>query len=396
MKELERVETINKIAYNLQEKMTFSDIKSYFGGFNINCINHTPSYNSKRVFIQEVLANETSEVISKIVNDLSLVKLDTNNKNIDVFILKKFNECITEDNEEYVANYLPFYNEIKNEQLRYLFAYLDYSFNYLFQYMNDKISTDNSYQSHYNAHESRELIYIVELKDKCQQVFENTEYAFVIDKEYFRIISECNQFLVKSGGSTIPDNFNKINIIEDRPIFNFINLSKKNQKEVLISAKGQNIKETDVNKLTNKVFIVHGHDNEAKQEVARFIEQIGLTAIILHEQASMSMTIIEKIEHYSNEANFAIILYTPCDKGRGTLETKVKARDRARQNVVFEHGYLMARIGRKNVCALVKGEIETPSDIDGIVYTPLDSVGGWKNTVIMELKACGYEVNANA
>ena len=147
---------------------------------------------------------------------------------------------------------------------------------------------------------------------------------------------------------------------------------------------------TTVGKEKSKVFIVHGHDNETKQEVARFIESIGLQTIILHEQASRSMTIIEKIEYYSNEASFAIVLYTPCDKGRGATENTVPARDRARQNVVFEHGYLMAKIGRKNVCALVKGDIETPSDISGVVYTPLDAFGGWKNELMKELKACGY------
>jgi Predicted nucleotide-binding protein containing TIR-like domain len=63
-----------------------------------------------------------------------------------------------------------------------------------------------------------------------------------------------------------------------------------------------------------KVFIVHGHDNEAKQEIARFLEQLRLEPIILHEQASAGMTIIEKIEHYSNDADFALVLYTPCDR----------------------------------------------------------------------------------
>jgi len=108
-----------------------------------------------------------------------------------------------------------------------------------------------------------------------------------------------------------------------------------------------------------KVFIVHGRDNEAKQEVSRFIEKLGLETIILHEQANAGMTIIEKIETYSNDADFALVLYTACDKGRGSHETKFPARDRARQNVVFEHGYLMAKLGRENVCSLVKGVIET-------------------------------------
>lgn len=139
-----------------------------------------------------------------------------------------------------------------------------------------------------------------------------------------------------------------------------------------------------------KVFIVHGRDNEAKQEVARFLSGLGLEPIILHEQASSGMTIIEKIERYTNDADFALVLYTPCDHGRGVHETKVPARNRARQNVVFEHGYLMAKLGRENVCALVKGEIETPNDISGVVYVGLDEFGGWKSQVAKELKACGY------
>ena len=142
-----------------------------------------------------------------------------------------------------------------------------------------------------------------------------------------------------------------------------------------------------------KVFIVHGRDNEAKQEVSRFIEKVGLEAIILHEQANAGMTIIEKIEHYSNDADFALVIYTPCDLGRGVHESKIPPKNRARQNVVFEHGYLMAKLGRENVCPLVKGNIETPNDISGVVYVDLDPSGAWKNSVAKELKACGYIIN---
>lgn len=141
------------------------------------------------------------------------------------------------------------------------------------------------------------------------------------------------------------------------------------------------------------VFIVHGRDNEAKQEVSRFVEAIGLKAIILHEQASGGRTIIEKIEHYAGDADFALVLYTPCDHGRGVHESKQPPKNRARQNVVFEHGYLMAKLGRENVCALSKGDIETPNDISGVVYVSFDPAGAWKAEVVKELRACGYVVN---
>jgi predicted nucleotide-binding protein len=140
----------------------------------------------------------------------------------------------------------------------------------------------------------------------------------------------------------------------------------------------------------SKVFIVHGRD-KSEETVARFIEQLGLKAIILQEQASGGKTIIEKIEA-NTDVGFAIILYTPCDVG-GLNETELKPR--ARQNVVFEHGYLIGKLGREKVRALVKGDIEKPNDISGVVYIPLDEHEGWHNKLIKELRAAGYKIDMN-
>ncbi|WP_201777687.1 TIR domain-containing protein [Ornithinibacillus californiensis] len=141
-----------------------------------------------------------------------------------------------------------------------------------------------------------------------------------------------------------------------------------------------------------KVFIVHGHDNAAKQEVARFVERLGLEAIILHEQVNLGKTIIEKIEENTN-VGFAIVLYTPCDEGKvkGTGDLK----DRARQNVVFEHGYLIGKLGRERVSALVKGDIEKPNDISGVVYIDMDESGGWKVPLFREMRSVGYDIDMN-
>ena len=84
---------------------------------------------------------------------------------------------------------------------------------------------------------------------------------------------------------------------------------------------------------------------------------------------------------------FGIVLYTPCDLGYVKGKKKEK-KARARQNVVFEHGYLIGKLGRNNVCALVKGDIELPNDISGIVYIQLDSNGSWKIPLAKELKLC--------
>ena len=153
--------------------------------------------------------------------------------------------------------------------------------------------------------------------------------------------------------------------------------------------KMENTMNENQTELTNKVFIVHGHDDALKNEVARFIEKLGLKAIILHEQTSNGKTIIEKIEHYS-DVSFGIVLYTPCDIGGKTEES---LQPRARQNVVFEHGYLIGKIGRKNVDALVKDRIEKPGDMSGIIY--IEVSGNWKSDLAKEMKEVGYDIDLN-
>lgn len=117
--------------------------------------------------------------------------------------------------------------------------------------------------------------------------------------------------------------------------------------------------------MNNKIFIVHGHDNALIQEVENFIRKIGLEPIVLHEQANKGLTIIEKIEEYS-DVSFAVVLYTPCDEGKDKNASTLQSR--ARQNVVFEHGYFMAKLGRKNTIALYKDDVELPGDLSGIIY----------------------------
>ena len=138
-----------------------------------------------------------------------------------------------------------------------------------------------------------------------------------------------------------------------------------------------------------KVFIVHGHAEAVNQEVARTIEKLGLEAIILREQPNTGKTIIEKFEEYAKDVNFAVILLTADDK--------IEGEDffRARQNVVFEMGYFMGALGRRNVMCILQENVEKPGDIDGVVYTIIDKAGGWKYSLIKELKACGYDVDAN-
>lgn len=143
---------------------------------------------------------------------------------------------------------------------------------------------------------------------------------------------------------------------------------------------------------SDRVFIVHGHDEAMKSKAARFVEKLGLKSVILHEQANQGCTIIEKIEAHT-DVGFAIVLYTPDDIGGVLRDAEAGSlHARARQNVVFEHGYLIAKLSRARVVPLVSGKVELPSDISGVVYVD-DS--NWQIDVAKEMRAAGYSIDFN-
>jgi predicted nucleotide-binding protein len=143
--------------------------------------------------------------------------------------------------------------------------------------------------------------------------------------------------------------------------------------------------------LLRKVFVVHGHDEGAREAVARFLMQLGFDPIILHEQANQGRTVMEKVEAHG-DVGFAVVLLTPDDEGcmrGGTLEP------RARQNVLLELGYFLGRLGRDKVCALKRGTVEIPSDFAGVVWESMDSGNNWKQALGRELQAAGHEIDWN-
>jgi predicted nucleotide-binding protein len=160
-----------------------------------------------------------------------------------------------------------------------------------------------------------------------------------------------------------------------------------------------------LSKANKKVFVVHGHAEKLKTQVARFLEKLELQPIILHEQPDRGQTIIEKFEKHS-DVSFAVVLLTPDDEGRSGKSAEPHWSDsfivikppimpRARQNVIFEFGYFIGKLGRANVCGLYCEGVELPSDYSGVLYTKVDDDGTWQFKLMKELKAAGFVVDAN-
>lgn len=141
---------------------------------------------------------------------------------------------------------------------------------------------------------------------------------------------------------------------------------------------------------SRRIFVVHGHDEGAREAVAQFLERLGLQPIILNEQANRGRTIIEKVEQESS-ADFAVVLLTPDDEG-GPKGGEFKPRPR--QNVLLELGYFIAKLGRERVCTLMKGTLEIPSDFAGVVWESMDG-SDWKSALGRELEAAGYDIDWN-
>lgn len=168
--------------------------------------------------------------------------------------------------------------------------------------------------------------------------------------------------------------------------------SGKNESQLSIS---QPIESSALN---GKVFIVHGHDGEMKQAVARTLEQLGLEHVILHEQPDRGKTVIEKFLSYAQVSSFAIVLLSPDDLAYDAKMTADKAKYRARQNVILELGFFLGKLGRERVVVLFRhnSEFELPSDFAGVLYKSFDSdTGSWRLELVNELKECGYEVDTN-
>lgn len=144
---------------------------------------------------------------------------------------------------------------------------------------------------------------------------------------------------------------------------------------------------------SNRVFVVHGHNEAARETTARLLERLGLEPVILNEQPNAGRTLIEKFETYA-DVSFAVVLLTADDVGAPASAAE-ELHPRARQNVIFELGFFIGKLGRRKVCALYQEGVEILSDFQGVAYVPLDAGGAWKFQLAKELKESGLEVDMN-
>ena len=148
--------------------------------------------------------------------------------------------------------------------------------------------------------------------------------------------------------------------------------------------------------LGENIFIVHGHDTESLDRVKKILKTLRLKHKVLHEQPNKGLTLIEKFEETAEDIGFAIVIMTGDDKGGSKKDDFSKYKNRARQNVILELGFFLAKLERKRVCILSEEGVEEPSDYRGVVYTSLKNND---HQLLMhlakELKVAGFKIDEN-
>jgi len=226
------------------------------------------------------------------------------------------------------------------------------------------------------------------VNDHYKNISKASLYSFEIQQEI--VLAELESILMELEGKT-----------SQKPITGQINAYKRNAVplDAYIKDRTKNNSPTkaiteNYNKEIKKVFIVHGHDGEMKQEAANVLLKLKLEPVILHEQPDEGKTIIEKFEKHS-DVDFAIILLSPDDFAYPKGDSPSEGKYRARQNVIMELGYFIAKLGRNKVVTLYRqnNNFEIPSDYLGVLYKPY--VGDWKYKLADEMKKIDPKIDKN-
>jgi Predicted nucleotide-binding protein containing TIR-like domain len=142
---------------------------------------------------------------------------------------------------------------------------------------------------------------------------------------------------------------------------------------------------------SRRVFVVHGRDLLAREAVARVLRGFDLEPVVLADAARVGQTWIEALEEACDDCAFAVVIYKADDRGALWSEPH-RHSPRARQNVLFELGFMIGRLGRSKVCVLHEEGVDIPSDYAGARFVKLDTEWDWKLHLAVSLEQAGLPV----
>lgn len=248
---------------------------------------------------------------------------------------------------------------------------------------------------------------IIQLMDKAKKLQPNTSTGFnsqsnsSFENQIKAILTALSGWLKKNPNLTNGAAYgNKLSELRNSlsSNANYGGWMNEEQKKKLKRSTITLLKKIDAE--NKSVFIVHGRDHEMRNAVQSALHGLGIPNVVLDREDDEGQTIIEKFEKEASRCEYAVILCSADDEGRIRVKGRAKEntlRPRARQNVVLELGYFLARLGRQNLFVLHPQEsIEQASDFSGIIYQTYDKAGLWKAKLVRELKKAGFKISAKS
>lgn len=145
---------------------------------------------------------------------------------------------------------------------------------------------------------------------------------------------------------------------------------------------------------SNQLFVVQANNNEINADVLQTLEKLELNSIILNETRNSEQKLVEKVNEYPN-ASFGVVLLSAVDSVCFEGINPEEPKHQASQNMIFELGFLLGKLGKNNVVAVYwpKKGFELPDKFEGVRW--IEYKQGWYFKLINELKEANFEVDAN-
>jgi len=141
----------------------------------------------------------------------------------------------------YLDDIYEMYSFVSNDDLRKLLATFHTNLNKWITILNNDIRTiyDEGgqlkyYGGYFHAQDSRDYLDLIERIDALRSKLKSSKYEFRLCKDtYDDFIRRTRRFVVKSGGSTIPEGFEPVETEDLSPVFELVNgvaISRENKK----------------------------------------------------------------------------------------------------------------------------------------------------------------------
>jgi predicted nucleotide-binding protein len=148
-----------------------------------------------------------------------------------------------------------------------------------------------------------------------------------------------------------------------------------------------------------RVLIVSGTDDAMKKALTKALGKLLLVPVVLCEEPGHGKKIVERYTTDYADVGLAVVLLSPDDYVYAKTEELTKRKLKPRQDVVFELGYLLGKLGKEKVLVLYreseKGEFEVNTDFEGINTAPFDALDSWKLALLRGLADSGYQVEGD-